>query len=77
MQKEEIDYNETFAQIVEMTSICILLILVAIKDLEIHQLEVKTTFLNRDLEEEICMDQHKGYVLEDKECIDYKLSKIL
>jgi hypothetical protein len=76
-QKEGIDYNETFALVAKMTSICILLALIAIEDLEVHQMDVKTTFLNGDLEEEIYMDQPKGYISEGEEQLVYKLSKTL
>nr|GFB37271.1 zinc finger, CCHC-type [Tanacetum cinerariifolium] len=37
--------------------------LAAIHELVIHQMNVKTTFLNGDLDEEICMKQHKGFVM--------------
>ena len=66
-QKECIDYNETFAPIAKMTSIRTLLGLAAVQDLEVHQMDVKTAFLNGDLEEEIYMDQPEGYVSEGEE----------
>ncbi|GJR08974.1 hypothetical protein Tco_0791626 [Tanacetum coccineum] len=37
------------------------LVIKAIRNLEIHQMDVKTTFLNRDLEEEIYMEQPEGF----------------
>ena len=52
-QKERIDYNEVFFPIVKHSSIRILLALVAQFDLELVQLDVKTTLLHSDLEEEI------------------------
>ena len=52
-QKERIDYNEVFFAIVKHSSIRILLALVAQFDLELVQLDVKTTLLHSDLEEEI------------------------
>jgi hypothetical protein len=40
--------------------------LVAHYDLELHQMDVKTIFLNVDLEENIYMTQPKGFVMEEK-----------
>ncbi len=51
----EIDYVETFSPIIKINSICILLALVAHNDYEIHQFDVKTTFLNVILHEHIYM----------------------
>ncbi|CAL9020348.1 unnamed protein product [Prunus brigantina] len=53
-QKEGIDYNETFAPVSTKDS------LVAQFDLHLHQMDVKTAFLNGDLEEEIYMMQPEG-----------------
>ena len=76
-QKEGIDYNETFAPVAKMTSIRTLLALAAIEDLEVHQMDVKTAFLNGDLEEEIYMDQPEGYASKGQESLVCKLSKTL
>ena len=67
LQKEAIDYSETFAPFAKMTSIRTLLALAARDDAEIHHMDVKTTFLNGDLEEEIYMDQPKGFSFKGKE----------
>ena len=45
----------------------IIMALVAHYDLELHQMDVKTAFLNGDLEENIYMAQPKGFVVEEKE----------
>ena len=52
-QKKGVDFDEIFAQVVKMTSIQMMLSIAASIDLEVEQLEVKTTFLHGDLEEEI------------------------
>jgi hypothetical protein len=52
-----IDYNDVFSPVVKHSSICALLGIVAMHDLELQQLDVKTAFLHGDLEEEIYMDQ--------------------
>jgi hypothetical protein len=54
-QKKGIDFDEIFSPIVKMTSMRTILRLVAVEDLHLEQLDVKTTFLHGDLEEEIYM----------------------
>ena len=49
--------------------------LVAHYNLELHQMDVKTTFLNGDLEENIYMAQPKGFVMEGKERMGCCLKK--
>ena len=52
-QKEGIDYEETFAPMVRYTSIKTILALEAIMKWKVHQMDVKTAFLNGLLEEEV------------------------
>ena len=49
-QKEGIDYDETFSPVVRFFSIRLILTIVASLDLELHQMDVETAFLNRGLE---------------------------
>ena len=49
--------------------------LVAHYNLELHQMDVKTAFLNGDLEENIYMAQPKGFVMEGKERMGCRLKK--
>jgi hypothetical protein len=49
-QKEGIDYHETFSPVSKKDLFRIIIALVAHFDLELHQMDVKTTFLNGDLE---------------------------
>lgn len=60
-QKKGINYNEVFSPVVKHSSIRILLAFVAQFDLELVQLDVKTTFLHGDLDKEIYMTQPKGH----------------
>ena len=53
-QKEGIDYEENFAPIARYTSIRSVLALAAVMKRKIHQMDVKTTFLNGVVEEEVC-----------------------
>ena len=49
--------------------------LVAHYDLELHQMEVKTNFLNGNLEEEMYMNQPEGFLVKRKKHMVYKLKK--
>ena len=74
-QREGIDYNETFSPVSCKDSFRIIMALVAHYDLELHQMDVKTAFLNGDLEETIYMAQPKGFVVEGKEKMGCRLNK--
>ena len=76
-QKKGIDFDEIFSLIVKMTSIRTILSLVAVEDLHLEQLDVKTTFLHGDLEEDIYMQQPQGYEVKGKENLVYRLKKSL
>ena len=55
--KEGVDYNETFSPVSKKDSFRIVMALVAHYDLELDQMDVKTVFLNGDLDETIFMAQ--------------------
>jgi hypothetical protein len=55
-QVHGIDYDETFAPVVNMDSICLALAIAATKGWEVHQKDVKNAFLHRDLSEDIYME---------------------
>ena len=74
-QREGIDYNETFSPISCKDFFRIIMVLVAHYDLELHQMDVKTIFLNEDLEKNVYMAQPKGFVMEGKERIGCRLKK--
>ncbi|GAB2285911.1 hypothetical protein Dimus_039730 [Dionaea muscipula] len=76
-QKEGLDYNEIFSPVVKFKTIRLMLVVTAFYDLELEQMDVKTAFLNGDLDETILMHQPPGYV--DKLHKDYvcKLKKSL
>ena len=74
-QREGIDYNETFSPVSYKDSFIIIMALVAHYDLELYQMDVKTAFLNEDLEENIYMAQPKCFVMEEKERMGCRLKK--
>jgi hypothetical protein len=76
-QTYKVDYNETFAPVAKFTSIRCILALAALEDMEIHQMDVKTAFLNGELEKEIYMEQPQGFVHKGGEHLVCKLHKSL
>ncbi|CAA7042757.1 unnamed protein product [Microthlaspi erraticum] len=76
-QREGIDYFDTYAPVVRISSIRFLIGLAAIHDLVIHQMDVKTAFLNGVLEEEVYMEQPEGFVVPGSEHKVCKLVKSL
>ncbi|GJU37178.1 zinc finger, CCHC-type containing protein [Tanacetum coccineum] len=76
-QKEGIDFFDTYAPVARISTIRLLLALAAIHDLVIHQMDVKTAFLNGDLDEEIYMKQPEGFVVPGHESKVCKLKKSL
>jgi hypothetical protein len=63
-QTFRVDYNESFTIVAKFLSIRCILVLMTINDMEIHQMDVQTAFLNGDLEEKIYMEQPEGFTQE-------------
>ena len=61
-QKEGEDFFDIYSPVVRQTTIRVLLFLAASYGLLVHQMDVKTAFLNGELEEEIYMDKPDGFV---------------
>lgn len=74
-QKEGINYIKTFSPVSKKDSLRIILALVDHFDLELKQMDVKTTFLNGDLEEEVYMKQPEGFSSSSGEHLVCKLNK--
>jgi hypothetical protein len=76
-QKEGINYEETFAPVVRLEVIRILLAFFMAKGFKLHQMDVKSAFLNGVLEEEVYVRQPLGYESENYPHRVYKLGKAL
>uniref|UniRef100_A0A7N2LJ68 Retrovirus-related Pol polyprotein from transposon TNT 1-94 n=1 Tax=Quercus lobata TaxID=97700 RepID=A0A7N2LJ68_QUELO len=76
-QKEGIDYTEIFSLVMKMSTIRLVLGMVAAENLHLEQLDVKTAFLHGDLEEDIYMIQPEGFIVQGQENLVCKLRKSL
>jgi hypothetical protein len=65
-QKEGIDY-ETFASVARYTSIRSILVIAAVMKWKVHRMDVKTTFLNGVIEEEVYVEQPQGFEINDNQ----------
>ena len=55
------DYDKIFAPIAKLSSLCTILAIAAEHDLEVHQMDVKCTYLNGELEQEIFIELPPGF----------------
>jgi hypothetical protein len=76
-QKEGFDYDEIFAPVARYTSIRIIISLAAVFGWKLHQMDVKTAFLNSEVEQEVYIKQLEGFVIHGKESHVCKLKKAL
>ena len=77
LQRYGVDYDETYAPVARFPSIRAILALTAHHNWELHQMDVKSAYLNGDLEEDIYMEQPEGYVVPGQEHLVCKLNKSL
>jgi hypothetical protein len=76
-QKQGIDYAEKFSYVVRYTSIRDILAITAVTKWKVHHMDVKTTFLNGVVEEEVHVEQPLGFETHDKETHVCRLNKSL
>ncbi len=74
-QKFGTDYDETFCPVIRLESLRALIALAVQNDLQIHQIDVTTAFLNGELEEEVYMKQPDGFIKRGEEHLVCKLEK--
>lgn len=77
VQRRGIDFEEIFAHVTRLETVLLLLALVAKQSWEVHHLDVKTTFLNGEIEEEIYVSQPEGFVKKGEEHLVYRLHTTL
>nr|GEW02368.1 retrovirus-related Pol polyprotein from transposon TNT 1-94 [Tanacetum cinerariifolium] len=76
-QQEGIDYDEMFAAVARIEAIRLFLAYAAHKDFTVFQMDVKTTFLNEILKEEVYVGQPSGFVSKQYPDYVYALDKAL
>ncbi|KAM0925571.1 hypothetical protein ACQ4PT_004106 [Festuca glaucescens] len=77
VQRQGVDYEEVFAPVARLETVRLLLALAAQEDWKVHHMDVKSTFLNSDLTEEVYVEQPIGYEKKGEEEKVYKLKKAL
>ncbi|GKB10076.1 retrovirus-related pol polyprotein from transposon TNT 1-94, partial [Tanacetum coccineum] len=76
-QEEGIDYDETFAPVARMEAIKIFLAFATYMNFKVYQMDVKSTFLNGKLKEEVYVKQPPGFKSSEFPEYVYKLDKAL
>ncbi|GKB11178.1 retrovirus-related pol polyprotein from transposon TNT 1-94 [Tanacetum coccineum] len=76
-QEEGINFEESFAPAARIEAIRIFIANVTHNNMMIYQIDVKTTFLNGELKEEVYVSQPEGFVDQDNPLHVYKLKKAL
>lgn len=76
-QKYGLDYFDTYAPVARIATIQVLIALASIHNLVIYQMDVKTAFLNGELDEDVYMEQLEGFVVPGQEHKVCKLVKTL
>jgi len=76
-QKKYVDYHDTFAPVIKLQTLRLLLALAVEKELECHHLDVTCAFLFGDLQESIYMMQPEGFIEKGKEDLVCKLNRTI
>eukprot|EP00253_Pinus_taeda_P029699 PITA_29699 len=76
-QQEGIGFEETFAPVARLEAIRMFLTFSSFQNFKVYQMDVKYAFLNGDLEEEVYIEQPKGFILGNDENLVCKLKNAL
>jgi hypothetical protein len=77
VQEQGVDFEEVFAPVARMESVRLLMALAVQESWKLHHMDVKSAFLNGELEEEVYVKQPLGYIKEGEEHKVLKLHKAL
>nr|GEY16270.1 retrovirus-related Pol polyprotein from transposon TNT 1-94 [Tanacetum cinerariifolium] len=76
-QEEGINFEESFAPVARIEAICIFIANATSRNMTIYQMDVKTTFLNGKLKEEVYVSKPEVFVDPDHPTHVYRLKKAL
>ncbi|GJX99602.1 retrovirus-related pol polyprotein from transposon TNT 1-94 [Tanacetum coccineum] len=76
-QEEGIDFEDSFSPVARIEAIRIFIANAATKNMIIYQMDVKTAFLNGDLQEEVFVSQPEGFEDQENPTHVYRLKKAL
>ena len=76
-QQEGIDFEETFAPVARLEAIRMFLALSSFQKFKVFQVDVKSTFLNGDIKEEVYIEQPDGFILGNDPKLVCRLKKAL
>ena len=71
-QKEGVDYDEMFDPVAHYTSIRMIIALALAMRWKLHQMDMKTAFLNGEIKEEVYVEQQGGFIVHGRSpmCVD-------
>jgi hypothetical protein len=72
-----VDFDETFSPVTHFELLHLLLALAMLGEWHIHQMDVKSVFLNGELNEEIYMEQPQGFIISGSEQLVCRLKKAI
>jgi hypothetical protein len=76
-QVEGQDFEETFAPVERLEAIKMFLSYACYKNFKVYQMDIKLTFLNGDIDEDVYVEQPEGFSLTDNHDYVCKLKKAL
>jgi hypothetical protein len=74
-QIEGVNYDDTFSHVARYTSIRSIIALATSMGWKLHQMDVNTTFLNGEIEEEVYIEHPEGFIIHKEKCHVCRLKK--